>query len=270
MFRESIIPIIMDSYEKFTSLEKTIADFFIENKSKTDFSLKSMKEKLFVSDASLTRFAQKCGFRGYREFIYAYEKEFINITNELSSGAEQVINTYNILLHQITKFVDEDQIDRICEFITMSKKVQAIGIGSSGFSAQEMKSRFMRLGVLIDSEDKDDDIRMSSVFHSVDSLVIGISLSGTKDSILYSLNNAHKNGAKTILITSNADENSSFIDEKILVPTINDLDSGGIISPQFPILIIIDIIYNHFLSSEKYKLMRKKLHEETVKIVKPK
>ena len=26
--------------------------------------------KLFVSEASLSRFAKKCGFRGYREFIY--------------------------------------------------------------------------------------------------------------------------------------------------------------------------------------------------------
>ena len=43
-----------------------------------DFSAKSVAGKLFVSEASLSRFRQKkCGFRGYREFIYQYEENFV-------------------------------------------------------------------------------------------------------------------------------------------------------------------------------------------------
>jgi DNA-binding MurR/RpiR family transcriptional regulator len=58
-------------------VEKTIADFFINNQKKINFSAKSVAAKLFVSEASLSRFAQKCGYRGYREFIYQYEESFV-------------------------------------------------------------------------------------------------------------------------------------------------------------------------------------------------
>ena len=66
---KSVIPIIESNYENFTALEKNIADFFMKNEEKMDFSAKEIAKHLFVSEASLSRFAKKCGFRGYREFI---------------------------------------------------------------------------------------------------------------------------------------------------------------------------------------------------------
>lgn len=63
-YARSIIPVIEYNYENFTALERTIADFFIQNKKKRDFSAKAVSERLYVSEASLSRFAKKCGFRG--------------------------------------------------------------------------------------------------------------------------------------------------------------------------------------------------------------
>ena len=74
---KSVIPVIESNYNKFTMVEKTIADFFINKQKKINFSAKSVAAKLFVSEASLSRFAQKCGYRGYREFIYQYEESFV-------------------------------------------------------------------------------------------------------------------------------------------------------------------------------------------------
>ncbi|MCI5972188.1 MAG: hypothetical protein MRZ08_04035, partial [Anaerococcus sp.] len=63
---KSVIENIESNYENFTPVEKNIADFFIHNNKKGDFAAKKLAEKLFVSESSLSRFAQKCGFRGYR------------------------------------------------------------------------------------------------------------------------------------------------------------------------------------------------------------
>ena len=71
---KSVIPIIESNYENFTALERTIADFFMKNQKKVDFSAKEIAKRLFVSEASLSRFAKKCGYRGYREFIYNMRK----------------------------------------------------------------------------------------------------------------------------------------------------------------------------------------------------
>ena len=74
---KSVVPIIEKNYDKFTTVEKSIADFFIHNQEKVDLSSKAMADRLYVSEASLSRFAQKCGYRGYREFVYQYEVTFV-------------------------------------------------------------------------------------------------------------------------------------------------------------------------------------------------
>lgn len=55
---KSVIPIIESNYDKFTTTEKTIADFFIHNQKKMDFSVNHIAELLYTSKATLTRFAQ--------------------------------------------------------------------------------------------------------------------------------------------------------------------------------------------------------------------
>ena len=71
---KSVVPIIESNYDKFTPVEKQIANFFIHNQKKMDFSIKHSSELLFTSKATLVRFAQKCGYHGYKEFIYQYEE----------------------------------------------------------------------------------------------------------------------------------------------------------------------------------------------------
>ena len=41
-----------------------------------ELSSKDVSKKLFVSEASLSRFAKKLGFSGYREFQFAYKQNF--------------------------------------------------------------------------------------------------------------------------------------------------------------------------------------------------
>ena len=55
---KSVVPIIKMNYDNFTAVEKSIADFFIQNQEKVELSSKAMADRLFVSEASLSRFAQ--------------------------------------------------------------------------------------------------------------------------------------------------------------------------------------------------------------------
>ena len=71
---KSVIPVIESNYNKFTMVEKTIADFFINNQKKINFSAKSVAAKLFVSEASLSRFAQKCGYRAIENLFTSMKK----------------------------------------------------------------------------------------------------------------------------------------------------------------------------------------------------
>ncbi len=261
---KSVVPIIESNYDNMTAVEKSIADFFIHNRKKMDFSSRTISEHLFVSEASISRFAKKCGFRGYREFIYLYEQTFVEHQESITNNTRMVLNVYQELLNKTYSLVDEAQIARVTRYLVQAERVLVCGKGSSGFAAREMELRFMRMGVHIDSISDSDVMKMQAVFQDKRSLVIGFSISGSKKEVLYLLRESHKKGAKTLLFTAkNSSAYADFCDDVILLPSLNHLNHGNVISPQFPILVILDIIYSYYMETDKY--VKEIMHDNTLR-----
>ena len=106
--KRKIIPLIESYYHTFTPLERTIADFFMHNTEEEDLSSRHISGILYVSEASLSRFAQKCGFHGYREFIYEYKQSLTPETEENVPNFEiSEFNTYQELLNKATALLDK-------------------------------------------------------------------------------------------------------------------------------------------------------------------
>ena len=81
------------------------------------------------------------------------------------------------------------------------------------------------------------------------------------------LQESRRRKAKTILITGkNKEDYSEFCDEMVLIPSLKYLNYGNIISPQFPILIMLDLIYSYYVKQDKIK--KAALHDNTVKALK--
>ena len=263
-YLKSVIPIIEANYKNFTSVEKNIANFFRNNEEIMDFSAKSISNRLFVSEAALSRFAKKCGYRGYREFIYQYEQNLTERNLKIVGNAGSVLNIYQELLNKTYSLIDQKQIMRISEYMADASRVFVCGKGSSGLAAMEAESRFMRIGVDIDSINDSDIMRFQTVFQNSKSMVIGISVSGMTESILYSLQQAHEKKSKTVLITAHKNGRiSSYCDEIVLIPSLKYLNYGNVISPQFPILIFLDIIYSYYVSMDKRRMQV--LHTSTLR-----
>lgn len=261
---KSIVPIVESKYDSFTNVEKNVADFFLNNQRRMDFSARNVAKEIFVSEASLSRFAKKCGFHGYREFIYQYEKTFTQKSEFVANSTRLVLNTYQELLNKTYSLMDEAQIARVVKYLFEAERVVACGKGSSGFAASEMESRFMRIGVDIDSLQDSDRMRMQAVFLNKESLVCGFTLSGETQEVLYLLKEAHKKGAKTVIFTANdKDIYTDFCSEVVLVASLNYLNHGNVISPQFPILVMIDTIYNFYVSNDKYE--KAELYDDTLR-----
>lgn len=266
-YGKNIIPHIEAIYDSFTPLEKTIAKFFISGEDKTDLSSKSVSQKLFVSEASLSRFAKKCGYKGYREFIFCYQQNGgLNVHTPANSHIKMVFSDYQELLNKSYSLIDELQIGRIVHIIASRKRIYVYGKGSSGLAAMEMKLRFMRIGVTIEAITDADIMKMNSVLLDSDCAAIGISVSGKSESVLNSLKAAKRCGAVTILMTSYAEKKFySFCDEVMLFAVKANLEKGKAISPQFPILVMVDMIYSQMLRMDQFR--REKLHEYTLEVL---
>ena len=254
-YAKSIIPIIEANYEKYTETERYIADYFLKQARPERLSAELVSKELSVSVASQSRFAKKCGFAGYREFTYEFRNSYVEKSAVEQQQSRLVLDTYQNLLNKIYSLLDEGQIHRIVTELKWARRVFVCGRGSSGLAAEEMATRFRWIGIDMTALRDNEDMRMQSVFLNRHDLMIGLSLSGTKSEILYMLDRGFQQGARTMLITGkNRQTYEDFCNEVLLVPSLQHLNHGNLISPQFPLLLMIDILYAAYVNDDRMRI----------------
>lgn len=251
MKKQDIATIIDLHFEELTELEQDIARYFLQvDTIVDDLSSQQVTQKLHVSQAALTRFAKKCGFTGYREFVFQYQHQANKQdthSHQHSPLTKRVLRSYSTMREQTQDLIDEEQLERVAQLIDDAERVYFFGTGSSGLIAREMKLRFMRLGVVCESLTDQDGFAWTTSIMDENCLVLGFSLSGTTQSVLDSLLDAKEMGAKTILFTSAPNKNSQAYTETVLVASHSQSSYIQRISAQLPMLILIDLIYAYFL-----------------------
>ena len=251
MNKLDIATIIDLHFEELTELEQEIARYFLQvDTIVDDLSSQQVTQKLHVSQAALTRFAKKCGFTGYREFVFQYQHQASKQdthSHKHSPLTKRVLRSYSNLREQTQDLIDEAQLERVAQLIENAERVYFFGTGSSGLIAREMKLRFMRLGVVCEALTDQDGFAWTTSIMDENCLVLGFSLSGTTQSVLDSLLDAKEMGAKTILFTSAPNKNSQAYTETVLVASHSQSSYIQRISAQLPMLFFIDLIYAYFL-----------------------
>lgn len=263
-----IIPHMEACYETFTALEKSIADYFIARPKHSDLSAKAVARQLYVSEASLSRFAQKCGYSGYREFLIYYknsgDSQGHTAHSPTSSGhVGRVLHTYQELLSKSYALIDEAQMRRVARALMAKKCVYVYGRGSSGLVAMEMRIRFMRIGLHVEAIVDSHVMRMHSVLLHPDCAAIGISVGGKTRDVIRALKAAKGCGAYTVLITAHAgSEAREDCDEVLLCSSKERLENSKAISPQFPVLVMVDVLFSELMQLDN--LRSEVLHEYTL------
>ena len=251
MNKPDIATIIDLHFEELTELEQEIARYFLQPETiQDDLSSQQVTQKLHISQAALTRFAKKCGFTGYREFVFQYQHQASKPdthSHKHSPLTKRVLRSYSIMREQTQDLIDEEQLERVAQLIDDAERVYFFGTGSSGLIAREMKLRFMRLGVVCEALTDQDGFAWTTSIMDENCLVLGFSLSGTTQSVLDSLLDAKDMGAKTILFTSSPSKDSQAYTETVLVASHSQSSYIQRISAQLPMLFLTDLIYAYFL-----------------------
>ena len=251
MNKPDIATIIDLHFEELTELEQEIARYFLQSDTiQDDLSSQQVTQKLHISQAALTRFAKKCGFTGYREFVFQYQHQASKLdthSHKHSPLTKRVLRSYSIMREQTQDLIDEEQLERVAQLIDDAERVYFFGTGSSGLIAREMKLRFMRLGVVCEALTDRDGFAWTTSIMDENCLVLGFSLSGTTQSVLDSLLDAKDMGAKTILFTSSPSKDCQAYTETVLVASHSQSSYIQRISAQLPMLFLTDLIYAYFL-----------------------
>lgn len=236
---------IRSKYTQMTCVERIIADYILSIPPTSKLNPTQVAETLYVSKASLSRFAQKLGFHGFQEFIYHYaaDQESLSRTNSLHLYDRHVCEDYAYILSESQKNIDGDSLKKAVDLICHSKRILIYGDGLSGYSAKEFMIRFKRLGFLVEAYTDDFMMQTNSAMAQSATLVIGISLSGNTRNTILGLKKAQDNGAKTLLITSLHEKKHKF-DAVLYAASLPQMNTGMFISPQVPILFIIDLLFS--------------------------
>ena len=261
MSQQNILAIIESHLDKMTDLEQRIGHYFLDpNSIQEDLSSLQVAQTLHISQAALTRFAKKCGFKGYREFSFQYlqdlQKAQTEADNMPSSLSRHVLYNYNQIHQQTKELIDEEKLERVAQIIEEADRVYFFGTGSSGLVARDMKLRFMRLGVVCEALTDQDGFAWTTSILDKNCLVIGFSLSGQTQSIIDSLIDAKNMGAKTILVTGQPEKIQEDFSEVVPVALQSKPEFILRISAQFPMLLMIDLIYAFFLEINREKKER--------------
>ena len=225
---------IEEAYNSLTKSEQGVADYFLENTAISDFSSKHISTLLYVSEATLSRFAKKCGFKGYREFVYMYELDFKDYFTEKEEKE----------ISDITRSVRKNYKDIM---------VKAFDLIDEGYVAREFQLRFMRLGLDVIAITDSQMIAMNASLVKRGSLVLAFSISGTTKVVMDGIKKAKQNGARVVLFTSSKDKKLKEIcDEVVEVAYLNELETGTKISPQISLLILLDVLYTYYFANDSY------------------
>ena len=255
MNKQDISTIIELHFEEMTDLEQEIARYFLQADTiNDDLSSQQVTQKLHISQAALTRFAKKCGFKGYREFIFKYQQQKDTLSapqQDMNPLTQRVLRSYANVREISQGLIDDEQLERVAQMIEQSERVYFFGTGSSGLVAREMKLRFMRLGVVCEALTDPDGFAWTTSIIDEKCLVFGFSLSGTTPSIIDSLLDAQDMGAKTVLFTSAPNKDTQAFTETVLVASQSQASYIQRISAQIPMLIIIDLLYAYFLEIDR-------------------
>lgn len=116
-----------------TQKQKDILQTIFENDAIGDLSAEFISTELSVSPASLSRFAKKSGYQGYREFVYEYRNSYVEKTTVEQEESRLVLDTYQSLLNKVYNLLDEAQIKRIVENsgwqnVFMSAEEEVLGL----------------------------------------------------------------------------------------------------------------------------------------------
>ncbi|KAA9234454.1 MULTISPECIES: MurR/RpiR family transcriptional regulator [Aerococcus] len=216
-FTDSIIPLIEASYESLSPGEKIIGDYFIQaDPGEGDLAVDQLGKKLHVSDSTFTRFAKKLGFKGYREFLFEYQQMPSHRGIESSNKhTMRVLSDYNAIINKSYNLLDENDIHDL-------------------------------VNALINQD--------QNVVVNAKSCVLAFSVSGHTEVINQALHAAKQNQAYTVLFTahSNANKNQD-LDNLIKIASVKNPNFGNRISPQLPLIVMCDVIYDYLMEEDRFK-----------------
>ncbi len=279
MNNQSILGTICSSYEQFFDAEKKIADFIMENKKAVvDMTVAQLAKASGTSDATVSRFCRRCGFKGFQSLkmdlakeVMEEERDSLQVSNEidrrnLPQSLQNILANKTAEMTATMGMLEPENLETILRILEHARLIQFAAVGNTIPVAMDGAFKFNQLGLCcVSGTIWEGQIAATYNLGPMDAVII-ISNSGTSKRLLALAQGAHENGARVIVITNNSSSPLALAsDYLIITATREKLLTGDFWFSRIPAMMVIETLYLLLFVSKEDARAHIRRHEDSIR-----
>ena len=252
---KSVIGVICSSYDSFFDSEKKIANCIMERKREVvDMTVAELAQASGASDASVSRFCRRCGFKGFHQLKMTLARELseesqASVGNDISrrdigQSLQNILANKTEEIRQTVAMMDPENLDRILDIIQKARMVQLVAVGNTIPVALDAAFKFNQLGIPAATGTILETQTAYAFNLGKKDVIIAISNSGVSRRLIRILEGASGNGVTVISITNNPESPvAKLSDYHITTATREKLLREEFLFSRVPATMVIEILY---------------------------
>lgn len=247
---------IKQSSSSFTSTEKRIAEYILNNREQAlEYTAQKLAEVTNTSAAALIRFSKKLGYMGITAMKLDLAKdedendELFNVLIEENDSIELMVKKVQKIsernIQQTYKLLNITVLNEAIDRVIQARNIYAIGIGGSGIVCMDFMQKLTRINRNVVYHE-DFDVLLARLAHiSKEDILIAISYSGETQMVNLAVDHAKENGVPVIAITQYNVKSTlaKNADIKLYTPIEEKELRLGAISSRNAAFVLTDLIY---------------------------
>lgn len=274
----SVLGAICSSYDTFFEAEKKIADYMMENKAAVvDMTVGELARASGTSDATVSRFCRRCGFKGFHNLKLTLAREVLedeqkdqSVSNDIDRGDIRQ-SLQNILANKVAELtetvnmMDADNLEQILSRLENARMVQLAAVGNTIPVAMDGAFKFNQLGIPAVAGEIWETQAAYTFNLGPEDVVLIISNSGSSRRLQSLAQGARENRSTVIVITNNPDSPLARIsDYRIVTATREKLLTEEFWFSRVTATAVMEILYLLLLNSKKDAVEHIRRHEKVI------
>lgn len=238
----------------FPAREQQVADFVLDNlELVVRTNLTEIAKASGVSVATVNRFCQSLGCKGFKEFKIIFAQNVAvslqylhrpgNGVSSTDRLTDQIFGTLVETLGIAQRQLDPDCLNQAIALLAKARRIAFLGVGGGSTTvAAEAANRFFRLGIPSEAQSDGYLQRMLVSTFGPGDVVFAISATGSPQELIDSVGIAKQYGAKSLSLTQANSPLSAACDLSILINLPEDPDIYKPTASRLVFMAIMDIL----------------------------
>jgi DNA-binding MurR/RpiR family transcriptional regulator len=209
-----VLPILRERATKLPRSSRKIAEYLLEHPADVIYlSITEFADRVGVGEATVSRFCQRLGFRGFQQLKLVLAQELVpgaltpmelHEDGPLLGLMRHVAWRSVKVVEDTARLLDRAELERAVSSLSQASKIDFYGVGASGLTALDAQYRFIRIGKICNAYTDAHVQAMSAALLGPGGVAMAFSHSGGTRDVVLALERANESGATTICVTSQA------------------------------------------------------------------